>query len=252
MSLVVRLMTEAEARDCIESMHSSVESIRAKAMDLYDREGWRALGYGTWSECIATEFDQSRSYIYRQLAAALIEREVSPIGDTGVIRESQLRPLGQLPPGERKAAWDQAVETTPNGKPTAKHVEAVVAEMTGKSKSAPDDGKPQPAVDYRDDDERDQAEVESQPPEPGPRGEDEDPLDPAAVERRCKRFLKCLDDVDDLTRAVAARVCHGGYDGFPAILTQLGRQDARRVRGKVETLIERLKGWMVSIKEGSR
>ena len=47
--------------------------------------------------------------------------------------ESQARPLTRLEPAERQSAWDKAVETAPNGKVTAKHVEQVVAERIPES-----------------------------------------------------------------------------------------------------------------------
>ena len=42
--------------------------------------------------------------------------------------ESQARPLTQLEPEDQAAAWQQAVETAPNGKVTAAHVQQVVDE----------------------------------------------------------------------------------------------------------------------------
>lgn len=48
-------------------------------------------------------------------------------------RERQARPLSALPPHEQGEAWKQAVETAPDGEPTGKHIEAVVA-LRGMSK----------------------------------------------------------------------------------------------------------------------
>ncbi len=44
--------------------------------------------------------------------------------------ESQTRPLASLPPAEQRMVWDRAVETAPNGRVTAAHVEQVKKEMT--------------------------------------------------------------------------------------------------------------------------
>lgn len=46
--------------------------------------------------------------------------------------ESQIRPLTKLPPEKQVKAWRKAVETAPDGKITAKHVQQVVNTMTGK------------------------------------------------------------------------------------------------------------------------
>ena len=45
--------------------------------------------------------------------------------------ESQARPLISLPPDEQIAAWQEAVETAPNGKVTAAHVAEVVERRNG-------------------------------------------------------------------------------------------------------------------------
>jgi len=42
------------------------------------------------------------------------------------INEAQARPLTKLPPEQQKEAFQKAVETAPEGKVTAKHVEKVV------------------------------------------------------------------------------------------------------------------------------
>ena len=47
--------------------------------------------------------------------------------------ESQIRPLTKLPPEKQAKAWMKAVETAPEGKITAKHVQQVVNTMTGKA-----------------------------------------------------------------------------------------------------------------------
>jgi hypothetical protein len=48
--------------------------------------------------------------------------------------ESVARPLIFLPPDKQPEAWQQAVDTAPDGKVTAAHVASVVKEMTGKPK----------------------------------------------------------------------------------------------------------------------
>lgn len=134
-------MSAEQARACIEAIKERVEDIRILALELYEREGWRSLGYESWRECVTSEFDQSQSYLYRQLQAALIEREISPIGEKlGAIPESQIRPLAKLPdPEQRKEAWEEAKAAAPGGKPKAKHVERAVNQRLGKP-----DPKPKP------------------------------------------------------------------------------------------------------------
>ena len=74
-------MTRAEALTCIDAIKGHHAAERALILDLYERRGWSAAGYDSWEACVTAEFGQSRSYLYRQLAAAHIEKDLSPIGD---------------------------------------------------------------------------------------------------------------------------------------------------------------------------
>ena len=93
------------------------------------QRGWQALGYASWRECVAAEFEQTQTHLYRQLAAAEIERRISPIGEIGVIPETYLRPMTKLTPMEQPLAWDEANART-DGKPTAKVVEQAAGEQS--------------------------------------------------------------------------------------------------------------------------
>lgn len=129
---VVSLMSTDEARECVAKINGHMNSARALLLDLYERRGWVALGYQSWRECVTAEFEQTQTHLYRQLAAAEIERRISPIGEIGVIPETHLRPLVKLTPMEQPVAWQEAQERT-NGKPTARVVEDVVREMCGEA-----------------------------------------------------------------------------------------------------------------------
>ena len=129
-AIIVNLMTETEARKCVEEIKRGVLNIRVRLLELYEREGWRALGYGNWRDCVTVEFDQSQSYLYRQLEAAQVERNISPIGEIGIFLESHARPLTSLEPEQQREAWALAVETAPEGKVTGAHVQKIVDELT--------------------------------------------------------------------------------------------------------------------------
>lgn len=98
---VLTVMTADEARQCVTRISGHLNGARAEVLELYEREGWRALGYDSWRVCAEAEFGQGQAYLYRQLAAARMEREVSPIGEIGLIPESHLRELVKLDPNER-------------------------------------------------------------------------------------------------------------------------------------------------------
>lgn len=90
----------------------------------------------------------SQWYAYKlQKSAEVVKRLDSPSKPTS---EAQVRPLTGLEPEEQPAAWQEAVDTAPNGKPTAAHVAAVVAKRK-KPKPRPEreaveiDDEPAPA-----------------------------------------------------------------------------------------------------------
>lgn len=127
---LIKRMTESEAKTCIQNINSNISNIRSLILDLYERQGWAALGYGSWRECVVAEFKEQQRYLYYQLEAARIGRNLCTIVQkTESIPEGQLRPLARLEPEQQKEAWQRAVETAPNGKVTADHVYKIVKEM---------------------------------------------------------------------------------------------------------------------------
>lgn len=130
---IITPMTETEARVLIEEIKTDISAVGAKLLELHEREGWKALGYTSWRECVMQEFDFQSSHVYRLLDFAKIQRVLSPIGENGYplpAAESVARPLAGLPdPEQQRRAWQTAVDTAPAGKVTARHVENVVSSM---------------------------------------------------------------------------------------------------------------------------
>jgi site-specific DNA-methyltransferase (adenine-specific) len=98
-------MGPSEARECVEAINRHMDGARRLLLDLYEREGWRALGYASWRECVVAEFHQSQAYLYYQLDAARIERQISTIVETGdapQLPEFHLRQIAALPATDRR------------------------------------------------------------------------------------------------------------------------------------------------------
>jgi len=118
------LMTKDEARACVDRIKVNFGQLRALLLDLYEREGWKALGYESWRECVTVEFQQSQSRVYQLLDAAKVSRNISTIVEKSEsIPESQLRPLAGLEAQEQREVWQKAVETAPRGRITAAQLE---------------------------------------------------------------------------------------------------------------------------------
>lgn len=92
-------------------------------------------------------WEMSRKHAHRMIESAGVVANLTPIGDKSLRpqiehlnnpatwktpnaytpkSESVIRPLTKLPPAAQQEVWHEAVETAPEGKVTARHVEKVI------------------------------------------------------------------------------------------------------------------------------
>lgn len=103
-------------------------------MEIRDRELYKVKNggaYGTFEAYCRGAWDFNRAHAYRLMDSAKVIETLSPVGDISPVNERQLRPLTRLndDPEKQRVAWQRAVETAPEGKVTAAHVQKVVREM---------------------------------------------------------------------------------------------------------------------------
>jgi hypothetical protein len=109
--VAVEPMTQAQAAAAVVTIRSGLETLGAAILDLYEREGWRALGYVSWRSCVEAEFGWGKSYAYDRLRAARIVAELSAIAETTPRNEAQARELARIDdPQERVEVWRAAVD----------------------------------------------------------------------------------------------------------------------------------------------
>lgn len=126
-----RTLSARAARHLVDEINHGAANVRALLARLHSGQGWRALGYATWEECVGGEFVFGRQYAYRQLAAAQIEQRLSPIGDKLghlILPESHARELAIVPENKQLEVYRRALETSVNGL-TAAHLRQVIAKM---------------------------------------------------------------------------------------------------------------------------
>lgn len=131
---VRKAMTEGEARKCCEAirgrlrdMAGHVEEVRRLAYELHERDGWRALGYQTWTACVRQEFEDSEATVYKQLKNALVEVDTYSRTDSfGRLSDRQCSELAKAPEGQRAAVLDAAAERAGKASPSAKDIRAAV------------------------------------------------------------------------------------------------------------------------------
>lgn len=83
--------------------------------------------HATFENYCQEKWDMQRRYANRLIGAAEVMGTLGPTGPNVPECERQVRPLTKLPPDEQVAAWNEAVEASPNGKPTSAIVEQIVA-----------------------------------------------------------------------------------------------------------------------------
>jgi hypothetical protein len=137
------MMSEAEARQYIETIKSRFDDITALMLELDGRRGWKALGYKSMHQMIQAELkdhlNKSVSQIYRKLSEAKIRRELSQICEkVEAIPAYKLEPLGKLPPEEWQDAWEEVTSTAPDGKVRKEHVQTVVSRRIQEQKHIAD------------------------------------------------------------------------------------------------------------------
>lgn len=128
----VAMMGRDEAQALVTRIKRNLDGMRVDLLELYEREGWKALGYPSWRECAVAEFGASAATLYRQLEAAEIERDVrgqdfSQVEKT--IPTVQLQAVKDLSPAERRQAFERADELAGERPRTAADVRQAAAEI---------------------------------------------------------------------------------------------------------------------------
>lgn len=145
-------MHAREARQATQYARRCLREAWLTLLDVYERDGWRSLGYSSWHEYATVEFEISRTHAYRLLAAATIQRDFAHQGrlpEDAPHRERHLRELARLPTAElRRLVWEEA---RADGCPTAASLGEIVSIYQGnlgseteRLDSADDDPDPRP------------------------------------------------------------------------------------------------------------
>lgn len=96
--------------------------------EIKSNKEWYRERFGTFETYCRERWGFSQQHAGRLMKSAETAANLKsePIGSLPAT-ESQARPLTRLPAQEQPGAWREAVETAPNGRVTAKHVESVVS-----------------------------------------------------------------------------------------------------------------------------
>lgn len=115
---------EAIIRQAATTFYAAVGTALATIRD----GGLYRATHATFEDYCRERWGMDRTYAHRVMAASVVHRNLLPVGNILPETERQTRPLAALKdPEQQREAWREAVETAPDGKVTALHVERVVA-----------------------------------------------------------------------------------------------------------------------------
>ena len=122
------VMSQAEARQCIEAIKEYAVSLRRLLVELEDRRGWSVLGYSSMTACMVAEFNNSKPVLVRELKVGRIEKYHLQV-PIGTYLESQLRPLSKLSSAQQyQPTVVKAHQLAGEGRLSAAHVRQAVNE----------------------------------------------------------------------------------------------------------------------------
>ena len=117
-------------------------------MQIRDRELYKIKNggeYETFEAYCRGIWDMGRNYMNKIIASSVVVDNLGTIVPTIPATESQARPLACLEPSQQIEAWQKALETAPEGRITAAHVNKVVKELRKKEEEQPTEEEKTPS-----------------------------------------------------------------------------------------------------------
>ena len=102
---LVPILGPSEARRLTDAVKRDAEALWRKLVELYEGGAYTALGYKSWADYCATEFDFGRSHSYRLLDAGRVAELVQ--SPNGGMNERQARELARLGETEVVEVWQE-------------------------------------------------------------------------------------------------------------------------------------------------
>lgn len=115
----------------IEKGQQTFVEVGAALMEIRDSGLYKM--FGTFENYCKERWGYNSSRARQLIASAKVTENLKSVTTVTPTTERQTRPLSSLEPAQQQEAWQKAVETAPEGKVTAKHVQDVVDEMEGKN-----------------------------------------------------------------------------------------------------------------------
>jgi hypothetical protein len=129
-------LTKAQAMSLCDRIRKGLDDVSQLIYDLHEGQGWTALGYMTWKECVAMEFHHSEWWGKNQLRIAEVRKALPPPPQAPERGKGQggapphlspqsgraLSELAKVPEAGRPAVLARAAEHSDGKPPTAKDI----------------------------------------------------------------------------------------------------------------------------------
>lgn len=73
-------MSADEAKAHVQAVKNAAQDMGRHLLELKEREGWKALGYASWTAFLNGEFEYSRKHLYELMTASPVQEKLLPIG----------------------------------------------------------------------------------------------------------------------------------------------------------------------------
>lgn len=124
----VEVIELARNEEIVERGLNTFVEVGQALMIIRDNHLYRQ-SYSTFEDYCRERWGIKRQRAYELMDAAKVVGYLSEISDILPIRESHAAPLSTLEPDQQREAWQKAIDTAPDGKITAAHVQSVVDEI---------------------------------------------------------------------------------------------------------------------------
>lgn len=115
----------AQLEATIEAGLQTFVDVGRALLEIRDARLYRQ-SFDTFEDYCRDRWGMSRIHAHRMIEAANVTNNLLPTGNILPTSERQARPLASIEPEQQREAWQRAVDTAPNGKVTAAHVQSVV------------------------------------------------------------------------------------------------------------------------------
>jgi protein gp37 len=139
---IIESMTADEARQQTESIRKGVRDIETRLFAIYERQGWKALGYRSMNQYMIQEFPEfSKGQLYKKLQAARTKKNLKEVPMGTSLPERALRPIATNEfieqPRVQREIIEIAIDISDDGKPTSADVQQAKTEYRRKTSQVP-------------------------------------------------------------------------------------------------------------------